>query len=390
MILIRALAFLLHFTLVPIAVGRLITYRARTNWIADYLVGFFGNLAIFYVLYTVIEWIQNWCTLNDPLHGAYTMLLRVYGIVMIVLFIAWLWLDRKQILRTHMKMRFKVAGVREQIRENRFNVVYAIIFFLILALQLYMAYGYEINEWSYDDYDYVVTSKDTIESDTLSWVNYIDGTIPNVQEKRAVASWGTYVAMLSSTTGFEVTTVYHTILPVFLLLLAYINFYYIATFLFQKLEDRFVFLIVLSVSYIFGLYSHYSTTFRLLGALWQGKAVLSVIAVPFFMLYLIRAYKKEVKTIYMLPIAAVSLGISSLTSLAVLFVPIFTVLIWAMMCVYHRKVYGVKYLLASLVGPIYVSIFYVLIWMLKQDMQSYDFKYFKNRKRNEWWLQWFH
>lgn len=390
MILIRALAFLLHFTLVPIAVGRLITYRARTNWIADYLVGFFGNLAIFYVLYTVIEWIQNWCTLNDPLHGAYTMLLRVYGIVMIVLFIAWLWLDRRQILRTHMKMRFKVAGVREQIRENRFNVVYVMIFLLIFALQLYMAYGYEINEWSYDDYDYVVTSKDTITSDTISYVNYIDGTLPNVQEKRAVASWGTYVAMLSSTSGFEVTTVYHTLLPVVLLLIAYINFYYIATFLFQKLEDRFVFLIVLSVSYIFGLYSHYSTTFRLLGALWQGKAVLSVIAVPFFMLYLIRSYKKEVKSEYMLPIAAISIGVSSLSSLAVLFVPILTALIWFLMCIYMRKIYGVRYLIASLIGPIYVGVFYILIWMLQYDMQGHERKFFRFRKRNEWWLQWFH
>ena len=196
--------------------------------------------------------------------------------------------------------------------------------------------------------------------------------------------------MLSSTSGFEVTTVYHTLLPVVLLLIAYINFYYIATFLFQKLEDRFVFLIVLSVSYIFGLYSHYSTTFRLLGALWQGKAVLSVIAVPFFMLYLIRSYKKEVKSEYMLPIAAISIGVSSLSSLAVLFVPILTALIWFLMCIYMRKIYGVRYLIASLIGPIYVGVFYILIWMLQYDMQGHEKKFFRFRKRNEWWLQWFH
>ena len=390
MILIRALAFLLHFTLLPIAVGRLITYRARTNWIADYLVGFFGNLAIFYILYTIIEWIQNWCTLNDPLHGAYTMLLKAYAVVMVILVLGWIWVDRNKLKRPFKKMRFKIASVKEQTKEDKYTIVYTIIFAGLLALQLYMAFGYEINEWSYDDYDYVVTSKDTIETDTLSCVNYIDGTIPNVQEKRAVASWGTYVAMLSSTSGFEVTTVYHTILPVLLLLIAYFNFYYMASFLFSKLEDRLIFLIVLSVGYIFGLYSHYSATFRLLGAIWQGKAVLSVIAVPFFMLYLTRLYRKDIKTAYMLPIAAVSIGVSSLTSLAVLFIPILTVLIWAMMCVYHRRIYGIRYLLASLIGPVYVSIFYVFIWMLQQDMQSYDFKYFKNRRRNEWWLQWFH
>ena len=97
----------------------------------------------------------------------------------------------------------------------------------------YEDYGYEESyddygyEESYDDYDYVVTSNDTIDSDTISYVNFIDGTMPNVSEKRAVASWGTYVAMLAKLSGFEVTTVYHTILPVLLLLVAYLDFYYI-------------------------------------------------------------------------------------------------------------------------------------------------------------------
>lgn len=390
MIIIRALAFLLHFTLVPIVVGRLITYRARTNWIADYLVGFFGNLAIFYILYSIVEWLQNWFTQNDPLHGAYTMLLNVYITVLIILLITWLLLDRNKFKKTYQKMRFKIASVKTVTKANRFTIVYAIVLIGLLLVQLYMAYDYEINEWSYDDYDYVVTSNDSIESDTISYVNYIDGTMPNVQEKRAVASWGTYVAMLSSTSGFEVTTVYHTILPVVLLLIAYINFYYIASFLFLKLEDRLIFLILLSMSYIFGLYSHYSVTFRLLGALWQGKAVLSVIAVPFFMIYLIRLYKRDTDVKYMLPIAAISIGSSSLTSLSVLFVPILTVLIWMMMCVYNRRIYGIKYLIASLIGPIYVVVFYSLIWMLQYDMQGHENKFFRFRRRSEWWLQWFH
>ncbi len=390
MIIIRALAFLLHFTLVPIVVGRLITYRARTNWIADYLVGFFGNLAIFYILYSIVEWLQNWCTVKDPLHGAFSLLLVVYAVVMVLIFGLWIWIEHSRYKKVYTKIRYKIASVKSNVISDKYIIVYTIFFAALLILQLYMAFGYEINQWSYDDYDYVVTSKDSIESDTISYVNYIDGTMPNVQEKRAVASWGTYVAMLSYTTGFEVTTVYHTILPVFLLLLAYMNFYYIGSFIFKNIEDRLIFLIILSVANIFGLYSHYSSTFRLLGAIWQGKAVLSVIAIPFFALYLIRAYKKEIKAAYMLPIAAISIGASSLTSLAVLFVPIITVLIWGMMCVYHRKIYGIRYLIASLVGPIYVGIFYLFVWMLQQDTQNNEFKYFRSRIENQWILKWFH
>lgn len=390
MTILRACVFILHFTLVPIMIGRLITYRARTGWIADYLVGFFGNLAIFYILYSIVEWIQNWCTFVDPVIGGFTLLLKVYGFVLAVLLILWICLERKSLSKAITKVRIKLINGKLDLIADRFNMIYLLIFIIILVFQMYMAFAYEINQWSYDDYDYVVTSQDTITSDTLSYVNFIDGTMPNVAEKRAVASWGTYVSMLAKTTGFEVTTVYHTILPVFLLLLAYINFYYIAKFLFRKLEDRLVFLIVLSVAYIFGLYSHYSSTFRLLGAIWQGKAVLSVIAVPFFMFFLIRAYKEEISNTYLLPIAAISLGVSSLTSLAALFIPILVVLVWLLMCIYHRKIYAVRYLVASLIGPICLVVFYAFIWMLQHDMQGYDHKYFKFRKTTSWWQRWFH
>ena len=390
MTILRACVFILHFTLVPIMIGRLITYRARTGWIADYLVGFFGNLAIFYILYSIVEWIQNWCTFVDPVIGGFTLLLKVYGFVLAVLLILWICLERKSLSKAITKLRIKLINGKLDLIADRFNMIYLLIFIIILVFQMYMAFAYEINQWSYDDYDYVVTSQDTITSDTLSYVNFIDGTMPNVAEKRAVASWGTYVSMLAKTTGFEVTTVYHTILPVFLLLLAYINFYYIAKFLFRKLEDRLVFLIILSVAYIFGLYSHYSSTFRLLGAIWQGKAVLSVIAVPFFMFFLIRAYKEKISNTYLLPIAAISLGVSSLTSLAALFIPILVVLVWLLMCIYHRKIYAVRYLVASLIGPIYLVVFYAFIWMLQHDMQGYDHKYFKFRKTTSWWQRWFH
>ena len=108
------------------------------------------------------------------------------------------------------------------------------------------------------------------------------------------------------------------------------------------------------------------------------------------MLYLIKAYKREVKTAYMLPIAAVSIGASSLTSLSVLFIPIVAVLVWIMMCVYHRKIFGIRYLIASLLGPLYVGIFYILIWMLQQDMKTSENKFFESRIEKQWVLKWFH
>ncbi len=386
---IRVLLFLLHFTVIPMAVGSLITYRLKTHVIADYLVGFFGNLAIFYVLYSIVEWIQNWSTFDEVVIGGFTLLLKLYCIVIVILVLIWILLERKKFKKIPNRIMTWQLDSMNVFKSDKYVAIYMLMFAILLAVQLYMAFAYQINEWSYDDYDYVVTSKDTIETDTLSYVNFIDGTMPNVAEKRAVASWGTYVSMLAKTTGFEVTTVYHSILPVFLLLLAYSAHFYISTFFFKKGEDKYIFLTILSVGYIFGLYSHYSLTFRLLGAIWQGKAVLSVIAIPFFMIFLIEAYSKDDKKGYFLPILATSLGMCSLTSLSLMVVPVEAVFIWVVMCIYKRKLQSVSCLIASLIGPLYVGVFYAMIWMLQQDMQSNGFKYFKFRTTTNRWEKWF-
>lgn len=390
MIIIRAIAFILHFTLIPFVVGRLITYKKHTGFLADYLVGFFANLGIFYILYSIIVWIQDWITIVYPVYGGFTMLLRAYFIVIALICIAELILEARRIPEIFQYIKSKAAYISSEIKGDRYVAIYAVMFILLIGLQGYMAYGYEINEWSYDDYDYVVLSEDTISTDTLSYVNFIDGSLPNTSEKRTVTSWMTYMAMLTKMSGFEVTTVCHTIAPVFLILLAYMAHYYIAKFLLKKLDDRLIFMIVLSVAYIFGLYSHYSSTFRLLGALWQGKAVLSIIAVPFFMIYLVKAYEADLDNGYLLPVAAVSLGTCSLTSMAMMLIPMVAIFTWIVMSVYHKRIYGIRYLIASLFGPAYLGAFYILFWMLQQDMKSYDFKYFKFRQRNDWWYQWFY
>ena len=380
---------LLNFTLIPIAVGRLITYRARTGWLADYLVGFFGNLAIFYVLYSCVTWIQNWITIKEVVLGGFTLVLKLYFVIIALLIVLWLFLDRKSIIRVFDKLKAKGNIAAEKVKEDKFVLVYAVIFFVLLGLQCYMAFFYQLNEWSYDDYDYVVSSQDTISKDVLSYANYINGEMPVINEKRAVSSWTTYVAMLSKVSSFEVTTVCHSILPVLLLLVAYVAVYYTAKFLWEKADDRLIFMILVSMAYIFGLYSHNSTTFRLLGAIWQGKSVLTIIAVPFFTLYLVRAYKEEQKKVF-LPIAAVSLGASSLTSLAIVFLPIISGVIWLIMCIYKKRVYGFYYLIASLFGTVYIGIFYRLIGMLQWDMQNHETRYFPFRGQNDWWYKWFH
>lgn len=392
MIIIRAIAFLLHFTIIPVALGRLITYKQTDNKdsaIATYIIGLFGSFAIFYVLCSLLEWHQYWNTFTEPFTGCFTALCIAYSVVIAILLIVWMVKDKIAIKASIGNIKKWLSEKLNQIKANKFLGIYMIAFIAMLVVQLYFAFAYEINEWSYDDYDYVVNSQDTITTDTIAYVNYVNGEMPYTAEKRAVTAWPTYIAYLARVSGFEVTTVCHTILPVILLIVAYMVYYYISKFIFVDIEKQFVFLIFLSMTNIFGLYSHHASTFRLLGAIWQGKAVLTTIAIPFFTIYLFETYKNKFDRHKVMGIIMVSLGAASLTTMSALLLSIASVSVWIAMSLYNRKIVDLRYLIASLFGVIYLMIFYLLMSILIDDMQSDNKTFFKRGKDINWWYRWF-
>ncbi len=393
MILIRALAFLLHFTIIPVALGRLITYKQSDNKdsaIATYIIGLFGSFAIFYVLCSILEWHQYWNTFTEPFTGCFTALCIAYSTVITILLLIWLKKDKDAIKVCLTKLKTWAKEKFSYLKSNKFLLVYVIAFTILLIVQLYFAFGYEINEWSYDDYDYVVNSQDTITTDTIAYANYVNGEMPYTAEKRAVTAWPTFIAYMAKVSSFEVTTVCHTIMTVILLLVAYAVYYYIASFVFKNAENRFIFLVLLSVANIFGLYSHYSSTFRLLGAIWQGKALLTAVAIPFFTIYLFETYKNKFDKHKVMPLIMVSLGAASLTTMSALLLTIAAVSAWIAMSIYNRKIVDLRYLIASLFGVIFLAIFYTLMSALIKDMHRADGDATFRRGRDiNWWYKWF-
>ena len=391
MTLIRAIAFLLHFTLVPVAIGRLITYRQSKEQpedpVATYIIGLFASFGIFYVFCSALVWHQFWNTFNEPFTGCFTALCIVYSVAIAILFVLWLIKDRHAIRGIHSAFNRCGIDIANQHKINRFTIIYVLILTTTVIAQLYFAYGYEINQWSYDDYDYVVTSQDTISSDTIAYVNYVTGEMPFASVKRVVTAWPTYIAYLAKVSGFEVTTICHTIMPVILLLIAYLVYYYISKFLFKDRENRLVFLILLSTLNIFGFYSHYSPVFRLLGAIWQGKAVLSAIAIPFFIVYLFDTY--NIKRKNALALAMFSLGACSLTTMSILLITAASLSIWVCMCIYKRRIFGIKTLIASVFGVIYLLLFYTLVTLLINDMEDSESVLFQRGRDINWWYKWF-
>ncbi len=396
MTLFRAIAFLLHFTIIPVAIGRLITYTKKNpagkKPVVTYFVGWFSSLGIFYVLCSVLEWHQYWNTFDKPFTGSFSALCISYSFITMCMCLGWVKKDFAQIKLALSKLKNVPSWIGQilnrGVKDKIYKILYTAVFAVILGVQLYFAYGYQVGEWSYDDYDYVVNSQDTITTDTIAYVNYITGEMPFTADKRAVVAWPTYIAYLAKISGFEVATICHTIMPVILLLVAYFALYYMAMFLFKEFENRMIFMSLLAFTFMFGFYSHSSLTFRLLGTLWQGKAVLGAIALPFFMIYLFDEYRSDIKNTNAVQIALVSLGISSLSSMGLILLPCLDMSVWFVMCIYHRRIYGLRYLVASLFGVIYLYVFYILMSMLIQDMAGVT-RIFHRGKDINWWYRWF-
>ncbi len=134
-----------------------------------------------------------------------------------------------------------------------------------------------------DDAFFVATAADAIQYDTMYQVEPYIGYRAYVLPYRYVLSpMPMFYAFLAKFTGFHAAVIAHTVLPVFLVSTAYMVYYLIAEQLFHGKKDSVgLFLVLLSVIHISSYYSVYTQGTFLLTRIWQGKAILAAILLPF-------------------------------------------------------------------------------------------------------------
>lgn len=178
------------------------------------------------------------------------------------------WLGRGAIQLKRVKMNL-----------TSFEIIYCVTFIGLLLFQVYMVIVMDPTTMTYDDAGYTAFSSDALATDYMFITNPITGMFTQLGF-RAIQSSLLFPAYITRMTGMPVTMVERTFSYALNLLLAYGCYIYMAEDLYKKRENRYIFLILLSVIYIFGYHSHYSMTFRLLGPNSQGKAILAVTMVP--------------------------------------------------------------------------------------------------------------
>jgi hypothetical protein len=82
---------------VPIAMGRLITYKSikdtKGGMAATYLIGLFASFALFYVFCSFFVAIQYWSTIKEVITGCFTALCVAYSVAVAIILLLWFIID---------------------------------------------------------------------------------------------------------------------------------------------------------------------------------------------------------------------------------------------------------------------------------------------------------
>ncbi len=297
MIIIRLMMIFIIIGIVPILLGNIVTVsigmEKKVNLLDLYLYGFLTMLAIFQLI----------CIPFTFLYNKFHVVVIAYIIALVILCIYSISLNNK----------IKINKILNFNDLSKYERGYFVIFMLLLFVQIYYAIFYETSYMSYDDYEYITIANDTISSDRMFATECVTGKPIELTGRRALNSYLIFIAFIAKVTNTHITTIAHTVLPVILIMISYITYNIIAKYIFDIRENRLIFMMLIAVVNIFGLYSLYSLTFRLLGSIWQGKAILMVIVIPLLFVYLpsilTRAYnRKDALALLIISIAGCSLS----------------------------------------------------------------------------------
>lgn len=347
MVVYQIIMVLLLNVIVPVLIGGLFQSdicKTRTSQlIYRYAVGFFVMLAI----YQLLEVPMALCYVK------FHVLVILYVIILAILVGVAVYQWRKA------GTLFPIAMAKKKELRTIYDWIYLLGFLTILGYQLYHTIFYQMNEMAFDDATYLAYANDAMQADLLFLVEPYTGVYAGLSVKRLLQSSLVYPSFIAKLTGIHVTVVAHTIWPVFLVLMAYGVYYLIAEKLFEKRENQYLFLFFVALLYNYGFYSHYSTSFRLLGTIWQGKGILAVI-LNFLYLYLFselyqKGYDRKMGVLmFLLSVASVALTLGGVISTAVI-----SGVLFVLFFIKNRKWRNIIYLVWANIMPVLYAGFYL-------------------------------
>ena len=241
------------------------------------------------------------------------------------------------------------------------------LFLLIVGFQMYMSFTHA--SFDGDDSYYVVQGVIAQQTDTLYRINPNTGISAPLDVRHALALIPIWEAFIGTMSGFHVTIIAHSIIPIVFLTLTYLVYFKIGQKLFVKKKDRLpVFMVLIALFQMFGNVSIYTNETFLITRTWQGKSLAGNLILPAVFWIFLCLFEKEAKDRtrkdelgYWLLLGALNLASGVSSSLAVMLSALLTAGLAFLFMIKERKFSTlIKAGLTCIPGAAYVLVYLII------------------------------
>lgn len=185
---------------------------------------------------------------------------------------------------------------RDMVRFKNVSWMLWCVVFIVLGQSIYEAMAHLVN---LDDSFYVAMAQTALDTNTLMEYHPYTGMEYHQTISRYVLSpFPILVALMSQFTGVSAAAMAHTFLPAVLIVLVYMVWYLIARMLYKEdSEKTAIFMIIVMAVLIFSGYSRRTTGTFMYMRIWQGKAVLASLILPYLLQYGLRICQNKMEKI---------------------------------------------------------------------------------------------
>lgn len=265
MIVGKILMLILILFIMPFCVGFLPSFyidRRKRRPTTVFVSGVICSLALFQVVAVPVTIFKG---------DGFPLIVTIYTVVMIIAALGGLIVAYLDIRNYGNPIKYLRQGDTAVTSEEK---VEWIIFALLFLFQLFMSFT--MMSFDGDDAYYVTQSLLTTETDTLYRIKPYTGLTTSMDLRHALATVPLWIAYIARVTGIHSTIVAHSIIGFLIIPIIYVIYYECAKILFKKERKKVpIFLIFVSIMYIFGNVSIYTNATFLMTRTWQGKSMLA-------------------------------------------------------------------------------------------------------------------
>lgn len=340
----------------PFVIGVLLSKKASHdlsyNFIYVYMLGLMLLVAISEVIGVPL-------TLMKASFSTYVL---IYSGVLILLMLLAVLTARQRMAQI---LKKTIQSVKNADRRWRWILLGVFLPILLVEFRTTYVYG--------DDKVYLAMVNDIVTSNRLYLTNIeTGGTDGWVIAKYALSSYWLWIAYLVKISKVHVLILCKTILPFVFVPLGYALQGLLASYLFKGEQRKiWIFMFLVLIFTFFGGFSTYPVTYRFYTWVWQSKAFLAIIAVPFMFLYCSYIYEKGPAFRDYVFLAIMNIAMSSTTLTGTGLAVAMSCVLSMLYAVLYKRLRIVFYTILTCIPSFFIMVFYLKYAAILEKINFY-------------------